>query len=287
MHKIHVFGATSRLGRVLTKSLSAGSVREDRIYEGYMESDPFKTNDTDRKVLVILAWSGYPSSNSPNSEHENKSIINMALRLARKERYDHIVFTSSAGALYRENSSTMQCEEAETFVDSPYGKQKLAAETLLSMFCREQGIDLSILRITTAYGFSSQLKSQGVVTRWIDSVINGKDVELWINSRSAINFISYEQAADAIQRTIWKRFDGILNIGCSDVVQMRDVLDTIKSEAKRSGLPVRVRKFGDKVRLMCVDCTKSREILGKSYKSDLLNEIRKIFREMLMRKSQS
>ena len=287
MIEIHIFGATSRLGNALIESLGEVSVRKDGVYKGYLEDCHLPVSNGRKKVLVVLAWSGYPSSQSEHSEEANKSIVGRAQELACTENYDQIIFSSSAGALYRENSPTLQTEADETRQDTPYGKQKLDAEISFRKFCNERGVALAILRITTAYGFSSHVKSQGVITRWIDGVIKGKEVELWINRRSAINFISYDQVADAIQRVIMGSFSGLLNIGCRETVEISSVLDTIEDEAREVGLPMIIKRYSNKARIMCVDCTKSVEVLGKSYESAILDEIKSIFREMWERKTSS
>ena len=286
MVEVHVFGATSRIGRTFLGCLERGSTREDGIVVGYSGCEEWDHASARRKVLILLAWAGYPSDLIADSaEKANREIIGAALRLAIQEEYDQIVFTSSAGALYREDGLVMQDEESVTYCTSSYGMQKINAERVLRKFCDERDVALAILRVTTAYGYTDSIKSQGAISRWVDSVVSGKEIELWISSESIINFISYEQVSDAIFRTIRAKFDGILNIGCSNGHRISIIINKIDEEARKYGMRTRVKQEHNVLRTMSVDCTKSARILGKQYKSTILHEISAIFEKVIKRKT--
>lgn len=288
MVEVHIFGATSRIGRSIVASLERVSTREDGVTVGYVSREQWISVNAKRKVLIFLAWAGYPSDSiAGTAEKTNKEIVGAALRLATREKYDQIVFTSSAGALYREDGLMMHNEESATYCTTSYGMQKISAERELRKFCDKSEVRLAILRVTTAYGFTDSIKRQGAISRWIDSVVNGKEIELWISRDSTVNFISYEQVADAIFRTIHARFDGILNIGCSDAHRINNILDKIDEQAEKYGIQMRVKQENSLLRTMSVDCAKSVRVLGKQYKSTLLHEISALFEKMVMRKTGS
>lgn len=279
MIEVHIFGATSRVAGYLGERFTSSHLRQDGIRVGLISSSGQKGRGKSRKVLVILAWSGYPGRQNHDSAIANEVIIERAIGLAREENYDQIVFTSSAGALYRENTEELQNEEDCTSCSTEYGRQKKMAEDSLTSYCCKAGIALSVLRITTAYGGNSDVKSQGAILRWIDNVVNGKELEVWIDRTSEVNFISYEQVADAIVRTIERSEEGVINIGCRVAVVIGDVLQGIIEEAEIYGLKVKVNETGGPVRRMRVDCEKCFRVLGKVYESNVLDDIKHIFRK--------
>lgn len=279
MIEVHIFGATSRVAGYLGERLTSSHIRQDGIRVGLINDSGKKGRGKSRKVLVILAWSGYPGRQSSDSAIANRLIIEKAIALAREENYDQIVFASSAGALYRENTDELQNEEDCTSCSTEYGRQKKMAEDSLSSYCCIAGITLSLLRITTAYGGTSDVKSQGVILRWIDNVVNGKEIEVWIDRTSEVNFISYEQVADAIIRTIERSEHGVMNIGCSVAIVIGDILQRIEEAAENYGLKVKVNETGGPVRRMRVDCEKSFRVLGKVYESNVLDDIKYMFRK--------
>ena len=85
-----------------------------------------------------------------------------------------------------------ECDEIE--IRNSYGKQKFIAEQLLNNFSKENNIELSILRIASAYGFDSRFSDKGVINKWIYYTIINKKLTLYNSVDSKINFISFDES---------------------------------------------------------------------------------------------
>ena len=280
MIEVHLLGSTSRIARYLGQRLEGLCLRGERVAVGYLRGSKWDSR-IEKKVLVILSWSGYPSRQNRDSAEANRTIIKGALEMIRKEGYDQVIFTSSAGALYRENTSALQSEQSITCWTTSYGEQKEMAERVLTEYCEKEDVGLTILRVTTAYGFSERVMGQGAITKWVDSVVQERGIEVWIAKESKINFISYEQVADAIVRAIDVSANGILNVGCQDNVGISEVIQVIGQEAKIYGFEMKIDKWEGPLRVMRIDCRRSFRVLGKTYESEVLKDIKSIFKRLV------
>ena len=79
------------------------------------------------------------------------------------------------------------------------GEQKIIIpEKLLTCFSKVLNINITILRISSAFGFDSRFSDQGVINKWLYSAVNNKKLKLYNSKESKINFIAFEQIAKAI-----------------------------------------------------------------------------------------
>ena len=134
MIEVHILGSTSRIATCLRQRLTRVFLRNERVAVGYLRGNGWDM-EVDRKVLVILAWSGYPNDQCVESIDANRDILRKALEMAKIEKYDQILFTSSAGALYKENTVELQSEVDTIAWSTSYGEQKAMAEGVLRVCC--------------------------------------------------------------------------------------------------------------------------------------------------------
>ena len=181
-------------------------------------------------VFILFAWSGGPR-NIDKEMHiwtSNMNIIFNFLNLCKIILPEKIIFLSSAGALYPDNIEGYNFTESD--IPSPktiYGKQKLISEKLLTSFSEVYNLDLTILRIASAYGFDKRFSDQGVINKWLYSAIHNQNLKLYNSKKSEINFISFDQISIAILLSLENDLTGIFNIGTTKSILLGEVFEEI------------------------------------------------------------
>jgi len=146
------------------------------------------------KVFILFAWIGRPRANSSYDEswEKNKKIILNFMEISKKLNPSKIIFLSST-SLYPENSKNYFCELDQIDPKTFYSKQKLIAEKQIENFAHDHNIELSILRISSAYGFDNRFSEQGVINKWLYDAIKYGKINLLNSKESIINFIILER----------------------------------------------------------------------------------------------
>ena len=169
-----------------------------------------------KTILILFSWYGVPrmADKIEDSWSVNMYIIQNFINFAENLNPSLIIFLSSAGALYPENIQSYKFTENDIPIPySSYGRQKLLSEKLLTYFANIHNQDLTVLRISSGYGFDRRFSDQGVINKWLYSAINEKELELYNSKDSQINFISFDQISKAIIICIKSELNGIFNIG--------------------------------------------------------------------------
>ena len=164
-------------------------------------------------------------------------IIQNFINLSELILPSRIVFLSSAGALYPKNIKSYNFPE--TYVPFPinsYGEQKLLSEKLLTSFSKILNINLTILRISSAFGFDSRFSDQGVINKWIYSAVNNQKLKLYNSKESEINFISFEQISKSIFISLKNELNGIYNIGTENSISLGALIEEIEETLNKKFL---------------------------------------------------
>ena len=185
-----------------------------------------------KTVFILFSWCGVPRTvhDTNNIWTTNMHIIQNFLNLAELINPSRIIFLSSAGALYPDNIKSYKfSEKDDTLPNSLYGRQKLISENLLNCFANHHDQYITILRISSGYGFDRRFSEQGVINKWLYSAINGQKLDLYNSKESQINFISFDQISKAILISINNELNGIYNIGTGISITLEEVIDEIQN----------------------------------------------------------
>lgn len=208
-------------------------------------------------TLIVSAWSGTPRTSAHGLEAVNHFIKNSTIqsqiaKIIRNSPPEHIIFISSAGAMY--SLSEYPWSEECVSPTSIYGIQKYVAEKYYKQIASEYTIPICNLRISTAYALSNKPSNQGVVNAWLHGAANGY-IEIYADLSSEINFISTSQIATALKYVIEHQLSGTFNLACQENISLQRVLESICSISRLSG-KVELRHINNQKSSLYIDTTK-------------------------------
>lgn len=131
-----------------------------------------------------------------------------------------------------------------------------------------------ILRISSAYGFDKRFSDQGVINKWLYSVVNNKKLKLYNSKESQINFISFDQISKAIIISIEKELKGIYNIGSENSISLSDVIEKIKKITNKKLI---LEQVNNSKRYFNIETEKFISKTGTKFKLNLRDNIKIIY----------
>ena len=201
----------------------------------------------DQDVLVHLAWRGVPlASSSYVSGLSDGLLPTLTLLDAVRERERmHIVFPSSGGTVYADRGDCRPHGEEDLCLPiSPYAIQKLAAENYLRVLCAAGLASVTILRISTAYGWATTPGAQqGFIDIALFAASSNQPVRLIGNPDNVRDFVHRDDIANALLLAATQLPSAgtaeILNIGSGVGTSVREVVELVEQEI---GRPVTIRQ---------------------------------------------
>ncbi len=173
-------------------------------------------------------------------------IINM-LELAKK--YNATILQASTSEVY---GNPLVHPQKETYwgnvnpigIRSCYDEGKRAAETLMSDYHRQYGVDVRIIRIFNTYGPNMDPKDGRVVSNCIMQALNGEDITIYGDGSQTRSFCFVDDLVDGIIRMMnnSRGFIGPVNLGNPSERTVLDlaqkVLELTGSTSKISFMPL-------------------------------------------------
>ena len=173
-------------------------------------------------------------------------IINM-LELAKK--YNATILQASTSEVY---GNPLVHPQKETYwgnvnpigIRSCYDEGKRAAETLLSDYHRQYGVDVRIIRIFNTYGPNMDPKDGRVVSNCIMQALKGEDITIYGDGSQTRSFCYVDDLVDGIIRMMnnSRGFIGPVNLGNPSERTVLDlaqkVLELTGSKSKLSFMPL-------------------------------------------------
>ncbi|TVU87590.1 NAD-dependent epimerase/dehydratase family protein [Vreelandella titanicae] len=251
--KILVIGGTGFIGRYLCPFLATGHQviimsRNSRAEESYLQNKAnisYKQGDITNREQVFAAMEGVdyvvnmsstviPSTSNHDPIFDVQSNLVGALNVldaAVKYKIKKIVFISSGGTVYGEGSGKPFKEDDATNPICSYGVVKLAIEKYIQMYYHLHGLPYAILRVSNPFGFGQvEGKPLGVVSVFVDKILRNQTVEIWGDGTISRDFIYIEDVTDAIEKSLWTKFDAVLlNIGCGKPLSLNELLFKISN----------------------------------------------------------
>lgn len=173
-------------------------------------------------------------------------IINM-LELAKK--YNATILQASTSEVY---GNPLVHPQKETYwgnvnpigIRSCYDEGKRAAETLMSDYHKQYGVDVRIIRIFNTYGPNMDPKDGRVVSNCIMQALNGEDITIYGDGSQTRSFCFVDDLVDGIIRMMNNSggFIGPVNLGNPSERTVLDlaqkVLELTGSTSKISFMPL-------------------------------------------------
>lgn len=223
-------------------------------------SDIFKKYDIN-KVLHMAARPGVrPSVEDPRPYEEInvRGTLNL-LELSRRHDVNNFVFASSS-SVYGKVKEIPFKEDGSTNPASPYAASKLSTEIYGRTYSQLHGLNVTALRIFTAYG--PRQRPDMAINKFTRLIYKGEDVPMYGDGSSERDYTYIDDLISGITSILDKdfRFE-IFNLGSGRTVKLKDMISIIENEldmeAKIRQLPM---PRGD-VPVTYADISKAREIL--------------------------
>lgn len=233
-----------------------------------------------RTIFILFSWYGVPRMDDKygNIFSINMNIIQNFLCITEKLFPSKIIFLSSAGSLYPENIKSYKFSENDIPVPkSSYGRQKLLSEKFLTDFANTHHQNLTILRISSAYGFDRRFSDQGVINKWLNSAIKDKKLDLYNSKESQINFISFDQISNAIILCIKNDLNGIYNVGTEHSISLEEVIEEIKHITKKT---IFIEEINNLERYFNIDTNKFSSKTGEIFHLKLRENMQLIYKSI-------
>ncbi len=231
------------------------------------------------QVFILFAWSGRPRTTSLNDSSwiKNKNIVRNFLQISQKLLPSKIIFISST-SLYSENKNIFFSESDPTNPNSDYSKQKLIAEKDIENFSNKNNILLSILRVSSAYGFDNRFSDQGVINKWLYDALKYGEIKLLNSKESKINFISFEQITRAIFYFIDKTLVGTYNIGSQNSITLETIIQEIERVTKKK---LKINIINEQNRNVNINTNKFFKSTGIKFKNEVIYNIESICKSII------
>ena len=230
-------------------------------------------------IFILFSWAGKPRDVIKNLSlrnwQANENILKNFKEFSKIINPSHIIFISSAGAIYDQYSDKRSKETDKPVLQSFYGKQKLQAEECLDNFCKKKNINLSILRVATVYGYNSEFADHGVINKWLFNAKNKSFLELYNHPKSVVNFISVENVSEAINTCVQQKIFGLFNIGSTDSISLEDLIAIVKKVSNCNNLEVKL--LNDEYRSFKLDISLFQKKSKLIFNNNLNNELDNIF----------
>jgi len=149
------------------------------------------------------------------------------LEYCRKFNVNKFVYASSGGAVYG-IPKYLPCDENHQLNPiNPYGKTKLGAEDKIINCSNKYDISYTILRYSNIYGPRQNTTKGGVIAKFINSVLNNKEMIIYGNGAQTRDFLFVEDAALANLLAL-KTKNKIFNIGSGKPTSINQLCEEIK-----------------------------------------------------------
>lgn len=211
--------------------------RVDKVYAGDF-SDEYLLDKifTENKIDVVLhsLSASVPSSSVDNIFDLKFNVIPTItlLNVMKKHEVKDLVFISSGGAVYGDNTVTGDghSEGDVLFPKSAYGVSKLAIEKYLYLYYTLYGFKVLITRLSNPYGPYHYSQKQGVVNIALEKALKGETLEIWGDGNGKKDYIYITDFCKILFNLIENgeyQYE-VLNIGSGTLLSVNEIAESIK-----------------------------------------------------------
>jgi GDP-D-mannose 3',5'-epimerase len=165
----------------------------------------------------------------------HSALINLNMPQAAVDAGVSRYFLSSSVCVYRDMAvGEPELSEADAYPaqpDNEYGWEKLFAERVLQAYGRRHGLIVRIARFQNCYGpdgtwQGGREKAPAAICRKVAQAADGDAVDVWGDGTAIRCFIYVDDLVDAVVRLMRSDIEGPANIGSTEYVTVRQLVDT-------------------------------------------------------------
>jgi UDP-glucose 4-epimerase len=143
-----------------------------------------------------------------------------------KHKVEKIIFSSSGGAIYRDDNDFLKTENSVIQPASPYGISKWTGEQYIKFYKEIYGLDYTILRLSNVYGPRQNSKGEaGVISIFINNIKDNKSLTVFGTGEQIRDYIYVEDVANAMELSL--RVSGIFNVSTGKETTVNQLVNKI------------------------------------------------------------
>ena len=235
--------------------------------------------DIDVVFQLISSTTPINSTNNVlNGFHESIDNTFLLLDTMRLCSVNKIVYLSSGGSVYGEQSIIPTPETALTNPISPYGIAKLAVEKIIHMHHHLYGLSYCIFRPSNVFGPRQNLrKNQGVISIFIRKVLESQPIEIWGSGKIRKDYIYVDDCINALLQSLSYSDSSLFNLGSGVGVSLGEIANRIFQVHGSSVDIIYKPSISHDVHLSILDTTKLKQTLDWECKKDLESAIQSTY----------
>jgi GDP-D-mannose 3',5'-epimerase len=197
------------------------------------------------QLAADMGGAGYifTGEHDANVMHNSATINLNAAEFGRQAGVKRFFYSSSAciyPAYNQMDPDNPKCSEESAYPaepDSEYGWEKLFSERLYLSYMRNHGLTVRVGRFHNIFGpqgtwRGGREKSPAAMCRKIAEARDGDAIEIWGDGKQTRSFLYVDECVEAVRRMMEGPFEGPLNIGSEEMVQINQLADYIAEIAE-------------------------------------------------------
>lgn len=251
-----------------------GDIRDEGLLDDLFEKEKFDM------VVHLAALAGVrPSIEDPIS-YESVNIKGTMILWELCKRYGVNKFVcASSSSVYGNNKKVPFSEDdIVDFAISPYAATKKSAEVLGHVYHSLYQIDMFQLRFFTVYG--PRQRPDLAIHKFTKLIDNGESVPFFGDGSTARDYTYIEDIMDGVLKSIDYLFENdgvyeVLNLGESQVINLKQMLETIEKELGKNANIDRLPMQPGDVNLTNADISKAKKMIQYQPKTSFEEGIKK------------
>ena len=221
--------------------------------------------------VIDLAYSTSPGTSFQDPVNDILANVPETVRLfklaATMPHLRKFVWISSGGTVYGRTAPHAVSEDHQTLPVSPYGITKLALEKYAHLYFETAGLPIVCVRPANAYGAGQRPYSgQGFIATAIASILEQRELTLFGEHGTVRDYLHVTDMALGIVAALDAGQPGeIYNLGSSQGLTNREILELLEPLATKSGHSVQIRVLPERlfdVPVNILDCSRLRAVSG-------------------------
>ena len=229
----------------------------------------------DADFLFHFAWDTTPGSSKGQPTVEAVNNLLPTLRLLEQLQAVsgcQLVFVSSAGAVYGEESPGSVAEASPLSPKSYYGAGKLATEMFLHAYSAQTGSPVVIARPANVYGPGQVAKRQfAIIPTLMQALQDGSTFRIWGSGEATRDYLYVDDFADFFVAATGRRWQGVnvFNLSSGRSVSVNDLCRLLETVSGRQLSLAHVPERGVDLHGVEIDSSHAMQELGWQATTDL------------------
>lgn len=168
------------------------------------------------------------------------------------------IFSSTGGAIYKEDSIIPTPETELELPESPYGISKLSIENYLRFYKNVHGLDYVALRYSNVFGPRQDYRGEaGVIAIFINNLLSDKDVIINGTGEQTRDYCFVKDVAQA--NLLALNLSGYFNVGTSKEISVNELFINIKELLNSDKEPKHIEAMKGELMRSCLDATRLKQ----------------------------